>query len=427
MPPQSRPTADYYKTLGVKPSASAAEIKKAYRKLAIRHHPDKQKPNKVDRATKKLAAINQAYTVLGDESQRRMYDMSYMAANSAMHGFAAAHNCRLQAFFLGRCGPPLFGHAPIVPSVRGELGLQLAVRGGRPALVFLHLSSARCERAAQEVAAAARRLRGAVGVVALDAASPLAMRLTGGSADVPLALMLHGRQMRPVAARLEADALVSEGLEALGPAAMLRPICSVAELKQLLRLQALPVGVAVALRSLPHTEREAMRATCAARGVPCGRLTSPGSRCPAAAHLQCEGSDVALLRRTGKPRRCWSAPSPPAGPSKAADHVDAHAADALAAALRAHATRERHGAFGAPPRLWAEALWRSAPARLAADLGVAALASPCAKLVEQHGAVASAAVAAAAALPMLLRWRDWQRAASWRRKTGERGRGRRVR
>lgn len=416
MPPQA-PPPDHYKTLGVRPTASAAEIKKAYRKLAIRHHPDKQKPNKVEKATKKLAAINQAYTVLGDESQRRMYDMSYMAG-SATHDFAAARNCRFQSFFLGRCGPPLFGHAPIVPSARSERGLQLAARGGRPALLLLHLSSARCERAAQEVAAAARRLRGAVGVVALDAASPLAMRLTGGGTpDVPRVLMLHGRQLQPVAAALEADALVAEGLEALGPAATLRPICSLEDLKKLLRLQARPVGVAVALRSLPHATREAMRAACAARGVPCGRLTSPGSRCAAAAHLGCEGSDVALLRRTGRPRSCWSA----------AGHVDAHAADALAAALRAHAVRERHGAFGAPPRLWAEALGRSAPARLATDLGGAALASPCVNLVQQHGAMASAAAAAAVAMPLLLRWRDWQRAASWRRKTGERGRGRRVR
>ena len=66
---------DFYRVLGVKRSATAAEIKKAYRKLAIKHHPDKQRPDQAEKATQKLASINQAYTTLGDTTQRRMYDL----------------------------------------------------------------------------------------------------------------------------------------------------------------------------------------------------------------------------------------------------------------------------------------------------------------------------------------------------------------
>ena len=48
---------DFYRVLGVKRSATAAEIKKAYRKLAIKHHPDKQRPDQAEKATQKLQAL----------------------------------------------------------------------------------------------------------------------------------------------------------------------------------------------------------------------------------------------------------------------------------------------------------------------------------------------------------------------------------
>ena len=63
---------DYYKTLGVKKNASADEIKKAYRKLARKHHPD---VNKGDKASEeKIKDINEAYEVLSDEEKRAKYD-----------------------------------------------------------------------------------------------------------------------------------------------------------------------------------------------------------------------------------------------------------------------------------------------------------------------------------------------------------------
>ena len=147
--------------------------------------------------------------------------------------------CRMQHFVLGRCGAPLFGHAPRVPSVRSTQDLHAAMRSGRPCLLFLHLSgSARCERAAAEVAAATSRLRRAVYVGAIDVAllPALASQLTGGAADaVPLVVMLHGQSARPLASPTEADALVTAALAELGAAAVLQPVCTAAELRTLLR------------------------------------------------------------------------------------------------------------------------------------------------------------------------------------------------
>lgn len=62
---------DLYKVLGVNKSADAAEIKKAYRKLAVEFHPDK---NKSKEAEDKFKEINQAYEVLGNEQKRAQYD-----------------------------------------------------------------------------------------------------------------------------------------------------------------------------------------------------------------------------------------------------------------------------------------------------------------------------------------------------------------
>ena len=63
---------DYYKTLGVSKTASAGEIKKAYRKLAVKYHPDKTKDNKA--AEEKFKEATEAYEVLKDAEKRKKYD-----------------------------------------------------------------------------------------------------------------------------------------------------------------------------------------------------------------------------------------------------------------------------------------------------------------------------------------------------------------
>ncbi|MFH1067907.1 MAG: J domain-containing protein [bacterium] len=69
MPVQFR---DYYDTLGVSKTASAEEIKKAFRKLARKYHPDVAKDKTA--AEKKFKEINEAYEVLGDSAKRKKYD-----------------------------------------------------------------------------------------------------------------------------------------------------------------------------------------------------------------------------------------------------------------------------------------------------------------------------------------------------------------
>jgi len=64
---------DYYKILGVPESASDGEIKKAYRKLAMQYHPDRN-PGKEEWANEKFKEINEAYGVLGDSQKRKQYD-----------------------------------------------------------------------------------------------------------------------------------------------------------------------------------------------------------------------------------------------------------------------------------------------------------------------------------------------------------------
>src|SRR5215468_10087605 len=63
---------DYYKTLGVQKTAKPAEIKKAYRDLARKHHPDANKGDA--KAEERFKEITEAYNVLSDEKQRKEYD-----------------------------------------------------------------------------------------------------------------------------------------------------------------------------------------------------------------------------------------------------------------------------------------------------------------------------------------------------------------
>lgn len=72
---------DYYKILGVDKNADQKEIKKAYRKLAKKYHPDLNSGNKS--AQEKFKDVNEAYEVLGDEQKRKKYDMFGSSGNFA--------------------------------------------------------------------------------------------------------------------------------------------------------------------------------------------------------------------------------------------------------------------------------------------------------------------------------------------------------
>ena len=63
---------DYYDILGVEKNADETQIKRAYRKLAIKFHPDKNKAKNAEEAFKK---VNQAFSVLSDKNKRQNYDM----------------------------------------------------------------------------------------------------------------------------------------------------------------------------------------------------------------------------------------------------------------------------------------------------------------------------------------------------------------
>ena len=79
---------DYYDILGVSKSADDREIKKAYRKLAMKYHPDKNPDNK--EAEEKFKEINEAYEVLSDEEKRRIYDQYGADAVNGQGGFGGA-------------------------------------------------------------------------------------------------------------------------------------------------------------------------------------------------------------------------------------------------------------------------------------------------------------------------------------------------
>lgn len=68
---------DYYEILGLKKDATAAEIKSAYRKMALKYHPDR---NKEKDAEEKFKEINEAYQILSDEKKRQAYDQFGHAA-----------------------------------------------------------------------------------------------------------------------------------------------------------------------------------------------------------------------------------------------------------------------------------------------------------------------------------------------------------
>jgi len=130
---------DYYAVLGVPASATQDEIKKQYRKLAAKHHPDKN-PND-PKAADTFKAISEAYQTLGDADKRKQYDQ--MRQLGAFGGFGGAPrgagtrspgggpqagNIRFDDFDIGGLG----GLGDIFSSMFGAGGARAGGGGGRP-------------------------------------------------------------------------------------------------------------------------------------------------------------------------------------------------------------------------------------------------------------------------------------------------------
>src|SRR3989338_4519256 len=79
---------DYYKVLGVSEKASADEIKKVYRKLAVKYHPDKNQGNKD--AETKFKGLSEAYYVLSDPKRRTQYDQMRQLGGGQSANFAGS-------------------------------------------------------------------------------------------------------------------------------------------------------------------------------------------------------------------------------------------------------------------------------------------------------------------------------------------------
>jgi molecular chaperone DnaJ len=104
----SRP--DYYKTLGVDQKASAEEIKKAYRKLARKYHPDRNPDDK--QAEERFKEISQAHDVLGDPEKRKQYDSGtgpFAGGAAGGPGFGGFGNFDFDASSMGDILSNLFG------------------------------------------------------------------------------------------------------------------------------------------------------------------------------------------------------------------------------------------------------------------------------------------------------------------------------
>ncbi|MDP6633539.1 MAG: DnaJ C-terminal domain-containing protein [Phycisphaerae bacterium] len=113
---------DYYEVLGVGRSASDAEIKRAYRKLARKYHPD---VNKDSGAEEKFKEATEAYEILSDSKKRQVYDQFGHAGGPRMSGGAGGG---FQDFFSGgfggRSGGGFMGMGldDILQALRGKMG-----------------------------------------------------------------------------------------------------------------------------------------------------------------------------------------------------------------------------------------------------------------------------------------------------------------
>jgi molecular chaperone DnaJ len=130
----SRP--DYYKTLGVDKKATPEEIKKAYRKLARKYHPDTNPDDK--RAEERFKEISQAHDVLGDPDKRKQYDSGsgpFATGGGPGGGFGGFGNFDFDGSSMGDILSNLFGGAGGSGGPGGRAGRSAPTGAGRRARV----------------------------------------------------------------------------------------------------------------------------------------------------------------------------------------------------------------------------------------------------------------------------------------------------
>ena len=116
---------DYYEVLGVSRNASSDELKKAYRKVAMKHHPDRNSGDK--NSEEKFKEASEAFEVLGDKEKRSRYDQfghSAEGMGSGMGGFSAAGGSGFGDVF-GDIFSEFFSGSPGNTASRGERGSDL--------------------------------------------------------------------------------------------------------------------------------------------------------------------------------------------------------------------------------------------------------------------------------------------------------------
>lgn len=113
---------DYYAILGVSPGAPDEELKRAYRRLALQYHPDKNPGN--PKAEERFKEISEAYAVLADQAKRRQYD-AFRQAQAGAHGSPGGFRYSQEEIFRD-----LFSN-PDLSSVFAEMSREFARAGIR--------------------------------------------------------------------------------------------------------------------------------------------------------------------------------------------------------------------------------------------------------------------------------------------------------
>lgn len=126
---------DYYRVLGIERDATDAEIAKAYKKLALRHHPDKNSGNK-EQAEEDFKRIAEAYSALSDPQKRKVYDrMGKAGLQGAPGGFGVSAE-EAEALFRAACGiGGLLAGLAGMAGMRGGRGVRQPRQGTQPPLL----------------------------------------------------------------------------------------------------------------------------------------------------------------------------------------------------------------------------------------------------------------------------------------------------